>query len=108
MTKKRIELIREILLPFVKENLAKINYEGQGKHDAEEFEKDFNEILNLAIKSLEKEPVLDKIRSEIEELDGRYVIGDYGIYGENIPKYVRFCDVLQIIDKYRAESEGKR
>lgn len=31
MTKERIELIREILLPFVKENLTKINYEDQGK-----------------------------------------------------------------------------
>lgn len=50
-------------------------------------------------------PRLDKIRDEIEELDGRYVIGDYAIYGENIPKYVKLLDVLQIIDKYKAESE---
>lgn len=28
----------------------------RGKHDAEEFEQDFNEILNLAIKALEKKP----------------------------------------------------
>lgn len=50
--------------------------------------------------------VLDKLRAEIEELDGAYVIGDYGIYGENAPKYVRLLDVLQIIAKYKeAESE---
>ena len=66
----------------------------------------FWEALNRAIKALEQEPVLDKIKAEIEELDERYVIGDYGIYGENIPKYVRFCDVLKIIDKYKVESEG--
>jgi len=41
---------------------------------------------------------LDKIRAEIEELDGKYVIGDYAIY------YVRLWDVLLIIDKYKAES----
>ena len=52
--------------------------------------------------ALEQNDVLDKIKAEIEALDGRYVIGDYGIYGENIPKYVRFLDVLQIIDKYKA------
>ena len=63
------------------------------------------EPIQMAIKALEQEPVLDKIKAEIEELDERYVIGDYGIYGENIPKYVRFCDVLKIIDKYKAESE---
>ena len=65
------------------------------------------EPIQMAIKALEQEPVLDKIKAEIEELDERYVIGDYGIYGENIPKYVRFCDVLKIIDKYKAESEGE-
>lgn len=61
------------------------------------------ESHKMAIKALEQESVLDKIRAEIEKLDGRYVIGDYGIYGENIPKYVRFCDVVKIIDKCKAE-----
>jgi len=63
---------------------------------------DINETI---IKILEREPILDKIKAEIEELDGKYLIGDYAIYGENIPKYVRLWDVLQIIDKYKAESE---
>lgn len=49
--------------------------------------------------------VLDKLRAEIEGLDGKYLIGDYEIYGENIPKYVRLWDVLQIIAKYKEESE---
>lgn len=54
----------------------------------------------------EQEAILDKIISEIEELDGRYVIGDYAIYGDNnIPKYVKFLEVLQIIDKYKTERE---
>ena len=50
---------------------------------------------------------LDKIRAEIEELDGKYVIGDYATYGEHSPKYVKLMEVLQIIDKYKAESEGE-
>ena len=53
----------------------------------------------------DKNVILGKIRAEIEELDGKYVIGDYGIYGKNSPKYVRLWEVLQIIDKYKAESE---
>lgn len=44
--------------------------------------------------------VLDKIIAEIEELDGKYVIGDYATYGEYSPKYVQLMEVLQIIDKY--------
>ncbi len=52
-----------------------------------------NEALDMAIKSLEQEPILDKIRAEIEfEVDHRTNM---------------LCaeDVFEIIDKYRAESE---
>ena len=46
--------------------------------------------------------ILDKIRAEIEELD-RYYDNDY-YSANNCPMYK--CDeVLQIIDKYKAESE---
>lgn len=51
--------------------------------------------------------VLNKLRAEIEGLDGKYLIGDYGIYGENIPKYVRLWDVLQIITKYKEAESGE-
>ena len=55
MTRERIEDIREIVLPFVKKRLLEINYENLGKSDAEEFTRDFNEILDLAIKALAQE-----------------------------------------------------
>ena len=59
----------------------------------------------------EQEPILDKIREEITELGGTYVIRDNAIYAEKIPKYerlwyVRLGEVIDILDKYRAESEG--
>ena len=47
----------------------------------------------------------DKIKAEIEELDKKYVIGDYTTYGEHSPKYIQLMEVLQIIEKYNAESE---
>ena len=56
MTRERIEDMREVVLPFVKKILLETNYEGLGEADAKEFEKDFNEILELAIKALEQEP----------------------------------------------------
>ena len=56
MTREYIEDFREVLLPFMKKWLLRINYENRGKSDVEEFEKDFNEILDLAIKALEQEP----------------------------------------------------
>ena len=55
MTKELIEDFRRIVLPFMCNKLSAINYEGLGKSDAEEFEKDFNEILELAAKALEQE-----------------------------------------------------
>ena len=100
MTRERIEDMREVVLPFVKKRLLETNYEGLGESDAKEFEREFNEILNLAIKALEQEPVLDKIRAEIEKLptyDKTYqgIVTAYGIKQ----------DVLEIIDKYKAEQE---
>ena len=56
MTRKLIENYREILIPFMKKWLSETNYENLGESDAEEFEKDFNEICDLAIKALEQEP----------------------------------------------------
>jgi hypothetical protein len=58
MTRERIEDFREIVLPFVKKRLLETNYENLGKSDAEEFTRDFNEILDLAIKALEQLPKL--------------------------------------------------
>lgn len=55
------------------------------------------------IKPLEQEPVLDKIRAEIEELD-RYYDNDY-FSTNNCPMY-KCNEVLLIIDKYKAESEN--
>lgn len=62
-------------------------------------------IYNLGFKD-GKNDVLDKInkiRAEIEELDGKYIIGDYATYGEHSPKYIQSMEVLQIIDKYKME-----
>ena len=59
MTKERIESIRQSVIPFVKRKLLEINYEDLGKSDAEEFEKDLNHVLDLAIKALEQPTTKD-------------------------------------------------
>ena len=55
------------------------------------------EALGMAIKALEQEDVLDKIRAEIEQITDTM--------GVSYNQYVSKIDVLQIIDKYKAESE---
>lgn len=66
MTKERIEDIRQSVIPFVKKELLEINNDGLGESDAKEFEKDLNEVLDLAIKALEQEPCEDCIsRAEV-------------------------------------------
>lgn len=108
MTRERIEDMREVVLPFVKKRLLETNYENLGESDAEMFAKDFDEILNLAIKALEQEPVLDKIRAEIEQTVSRYSISrERGCMGqvEWSDRMIKESEVLQIIDKYQAESE---
>lgn len=61
-----------------------------------------------AIKVLEQEPVLDKIRAEIKQLVSRYTISrERGCSGqvEWEDRLIREVDILQIIDKYKAETE---
>ena len=65
-----------------------------------EYATPFDKAILYAIKALEQEPVLDKIRAEIEEIIGEHNLDDYD-----------FCSGLivarKIIDKYKAESEDK-
>lgn len=58
-----------------------------------------NTALDVAIKALEKESILDKIRAEIADLDDT----DYDYEGY----YKAATDALQIIDKYKAETVGE-
>ena len=64
------------------------------------------ESHRMAIKALEKEPILDKIRAEIEALIEWHdcpIEYDNG----NDAWYREACNqALKIIDKYKAESEG--
>ena len=56
-----------------------------------------NTAFSMAIKALEKESILDKVRAEIADLDD----ADYDYEGY----YKAVTDALQIIDKYKAETE---
>lgn len=74
----------------------------------EKLRKRLEKVCNLAIKALEQEPVLDKIRAEIEQLVSRYTISrERGCIGqvEWEDRLIREVDILQILDKYKAESE---
>lgn len=67
---------------------------------------DWQESLDMAIKALEQEPILDKIRAEIKALSPEPTSYDV-VDGNPIKDAVweTLADVLQIIDKYRAEGE---
>lgn len=60
---------------------------------------EYEEFLDMAIKSLAQETILDKIRERID-------LEKLG-YPPSAGYYKAIIKVLQIIDKYRAESEGK-
>ena len=65
---------------------------------------DYDKALKMAIKSLEQEPILDKIRAEI------YMLSDSERNGTTITLYSwegMKKKVLEVIDKYEAESEVK-
>lgn len=60
------------------------------------------DAVNIAIKALEQEDVLDKIRAEIEQKARPNEIS-----GRGNGKSIRYglCMALEIIDKYKAEGE---
>ena len=64
-----------------------------------------NEAFSMAIKSLEHKSIIDKIRAEIEELDVYY---DTDYFSGNKDAMFKCNEVLEIIDKYRTESEDKK
>ena len=105
-----IDDMRNIVKPRIAKMLLKTNFEGCGKEDKAEFETEFEIILTLAEKVLEQEPIFDKIRAEIEHTISRYTISrERGGMGqiEWSDRLIKESEVLQIIDKYKAESEGK-
>lgn len=62
---------------------------------------DWQESLDMAIKALEQEPILDKIREEIEQLrlhKAQFITNDNKVCIDS-------QEVLNIIDKYKAEQE---
>ena len=67
----------------------------------DERELDGNEMRDLVefLTTLNKEPILDKIRAEIADLDD----ADYDYEGY----YKAITDALQILDKYKAEMESE-
>ena len=95
MTRERIKDFKEIVLPFFTNYLLKKNYENLGKSDAEEFEKDFSEIIELADKALEQQPCEDTISRQaaidaLEEskriyVDRRVIIGKMQDIVSNLP-----------------------
>ncbi len=59
----------------------------------------YREALDAAVKALEQEPVLDKIRAEIADLDD----ADYDYEGY----YKAVTDAVKIIDKYKADRSAE-
>ena len=82
MTRERIEGMREVVLPFVKKKLLETNYENLGESDAEEFAREFNEILDLAIKALEQEPRWIPVSEKLPKEDGRYLVTVRNLTGD--------------------------
>lgn len=62
-------------------------------------ENEFWEAFDMAIKALEQESALDKIRAEIAEIQ---LIGYATVDGK---REIASRAVLEILDKYKAESE---
>ena len=93
---------RELTITYLEE-MKKDYIEGEGyeRHPLPEYY-----AIEMAIKLLEQEPILDKIKAEIKALSPEPTAYDV-VDGNPIKDAVweTLADVLQIINKYKAESE---
>ncbi len=76
----------------IEEHLANYQKCADEYQQLSEWLKDYKRLL-------EQEPILDKIRAEIEQITDTM--------GVSYNQYVSKIDVLQVIDKYNAKSEDK-
>lgn len=85
MTQERLEVIRGIV-PYVGNVLLRTNYEGMGEDDKEEFERDFNEILDLAETAMEmKQKYLNFLNWQIRATSMLFLKEDeLGVLSEKI------------------------
>jgi hypothetical protein len=74
----------------------------KGYLDEEVYTEKCRNAHEMAIKALEQEPILDKIRAEIQDIafDSQEIDGEH----ESI-MILELNDALNIIDKYKGESE---
>ena len=70
-------------------------------HNASVYHPNYLDALNMAIEALEQETVIDKIRAEIEE---------HAKINQNLntDRARTLCWCLNIIDKYKAETESQK
>ncbi len=78
-----------------------LKYNSNVIHKTINGETDPNEVeaLDMAIKALEQEPILDKVRAEIDKI--------YEREGNSVDCLNALNELKQFIDKYKAESEDK-
>ena len=70
MTREDIERFARAVKRYVGKQLMELNYEGMGEQDRDDFGRDFDKIINLALKGLEQEActnALQEIRDEIAD-----------------------------------------
>ncbi len=66
------------------------------------------EALDMAIKVLEQEPMLDNIRTEISKskTEHEMQLAERDTKGKLLISDI-YCDIINILDKYKTESEGE-
>lgn len=72
--KEFIEIYRNMLKPSISSWLLKTDYEGMGEQDKEEFERDFDEILDLALIGLKYKAQLFSEDTTSDIIDRQAVI----------------------------------
>ena len=86
MTRELLEITRTGTVPLMSRILLKVNFEGMGERDKEEFERDFNEILDLAETAMEmKQKYLNFLNSQIRATSMLFLKEDeLGVLSEKI------------------------
>ncbi len=95
MTKGDIERFARCVKQYVGKQLLELNHEGMGEQDRDDFRKDFDKIINLALKGLEQEActnALQEIRDEIADWHKTEP-------AQYVPNYDAYARCLAVVEK---------
>ena len=101
MTREDIERFARVVKRYVGKQLMELNYEGMGEQDRDDFGRDFDKIIKLALKWLEQEVCTNALQEIRDEIASWHKTEP----AQYVPNYDAYARCLAVVEKKIQEVE---